>query len=125
MKRTKMNFAVAAVMISVLSLGSAAFAEETDTSSYSFQAGRDAALSRTQIYEKAMQIEDEEERAAYLESYGLNEEEWSEENAANYSWVTGQERGSQYGDHAETEDVSGYSFNTGRAAYQQRHAVFE
>ena len=125
MKRLRNGVVIAAVMASVLSLGTTAFADDTDQSSYSFQTGRDASLSRAEIYEKAMQIEDEEERAAFLESYGLNEEEWSEENAANYSWITGQERGSQYSEHDETEDVSGYSFNTGRASYEERHAVFE
>ena len=43
---------------------------------------------------------------------------WSEEAAASYSYVTGQQRGASYrqsDDSARTQDVSGYSYLTGQA----------
>ena len=126
MKTIKKNFVMAAAALMVMASSMTAFAAEmTDSASYSYLAGKNAAASRVQVYEEAMKIENEEERAAYLKSFGLNEEAWSEENAANYSWISGQARGSQYADHEESEDTGAYSFRTGRNAFQERHAIYE
>ena len=125
--RTQRNILITvSAMALSLAMGMTAFAAESaGTSSYSFNAGKSAAAARVEAYKNADQIKDEAERKAYLESLGINEEAYSEEAAASYSWIAGQARGSQYADHDASEDTSAYSFNTGKKNYADRHAVWE
>ena len=126
MKASKKFLALGLAASLLMGMGMTAFAAESaGTSSYSFNAGKSAAAARVEAYKNADQIKDEAERKAYLESLGINEEAYSEEAAASYSWIAGQARGSQYADHDASEDTSAYSFNTGKKNYADRHAVWE
>lgn len=117
MMKTKMNkrIAAVAVMTMVLSMGSmTAFAEE----SYSYTIGQQRSQERNSLYAQSEALESEEERDAFLKEHGIGDTEWSEETAASYSYVAGQQRGASYridetNDESDT-DRSAYSYMIGQ-----------
>ncbi len=91
--------------------------EAEDESGYSYLTGQQDSANRNDLYAQAQELP-EEEQDAFLAENGIGETMWSEEAAASYSYVTGQQRGASYrqsDDSARTQDVSGYSYLTGQA----------
>ncbi|MGN0299215.1 MAG: hypothetical protein ACI4C1_08570 [Lachnospiraceae bacterium] len=115
--------ATAAVMVALLSLGSVTtFAAEN----YSYLTGQERSGNRIEVYAQAESFATEEEAQVYLDSQGIGENEWSEEAAASYSFVKGQQRGMSFRtddtDDNANSDMSSYSYVTGRqrgSSYQQ------
>ena len=102
--------------------GASAAPEVDEEGAYSYVAGRQRSTGRNDLYAQAGQLP-EEERDAFLAENGIGETSWSEEAAASYSYVGGQQRGASYrqDDDADgTQDRSGYSYVTG----QQRGASY-
>ena len=118
-KKIIVTTAVAAAL--VLSVGCmTVFAAESDT--YSYLTGQENSTTRNALYAQAQELP-EDEQDAFLAENGIGETPWSEEAAASYSYVDGQQRGASYrqGDDADsTLDMSGYSYLTG----QQRGASY-
>ena len=117
-KKRIVIIAVAAVF--VLSAGCmTAFAAESDA--FSYLIGRQHSTSRNELYAQAEELP-EEEQDAFLAENGIGETPYSEEAAASYSYVTGQQRGASYrqGGDDGTWDMSGYSYQAG----QQRGASY-
>ena len=118
-KKTIVTTAVVAAL--VLSVGCVtAFAAESDA--FSYLTGRQRSTSRNELYAQAEELP-EDERDAFLAENGIGETLWSEEAAASYSYVGGQQRGASYrqdDDADSTQDMSGYSYLTG----QQRGASY-
>ncbi|MGN0999525.1 MAG: hypothetical protein ACI4PO_08235 [Faecousia sp.] len=104
----------AAMLLSAVTV--TAFADE----SYSFTAGQQRSQSRNSIYAQAMQIEDEEERKAFLAEHGITDIQWSEEAAAAYSYVGGRLRGSMY-QSDDNADSSAYGYVTGQQRGSSYH----
>lgn len=107
----------------VLSVGAfPAFAAETATEdaedSYSYLAGQQRSQSRNALYAQAEEFATEEERDAFLAANGIGETEWSEEAAANFSYVTGHQSGTSYrSDDSEDNAIpnaESYSYLTGQ-----------
>ena len=117
----KKTMVVSAVAALVLSVGSVtAFAAEDDA--FSYLTGRQRSISRNELYAQAEELP-EDQRDAFLAENGIGETLWSEEAAASYSYVGGQQRGASYrqdDDADSTQDMSGYSYLTG----QQRGASY-
>ena len=109
----------AVVMALVLSVGGVtAFAAGSDGSSY--LTGRQRSTERNEVYAQTAELP-EDGRNAFLAENGIADTPYSEEAAASYSYVGGQQRGAFYrqDDDADgTQNMSGYSFRTG----QQRGA---
>ena len=105
----------AAVAALVLSVGGVtAFAAESD--SFSYLTGQQRSISRNELYAQAAELP-EDEQDAFLAENGIGESPWSEEAAASYSYVAGQQRGASYrqdDDGDSAQDMSGYSYLTGR-----------
>ena len=123
MKKRVAMFACA--MVVILSLGTVtAFAAETTSEepatsyTYSYLAGQQRSQSRNDLYAQASEIESEEERDAFLAENGINDTEWSEEAAANFSYVAGWQRGASYRSDDSTDNensnMSSYSYVTGQ-----------
>ena len=98
-------------------------AEEIDESGYSFVTGQESSSTRSGLYEEAETLP-EDEQDEFLAENGIGEEPYSEEAAANYSYVAGQSRGASYrrsDDSERAQDISGYSFVAG----QQRGSSYQ
>ena len=98
------------------------YAPETEEDEYSYLTGQQNSTTRNDLYAQAEELP-EDEQDAFLAENGIGETPWSEEAAASYSYVGGQQRGASYrqGDDADsTQDMSGYSYLTG----QQRGASY-
>ncbi len=96
--------------------------EAEDGSAYSYLAGQQNSTNRNDLYAQAQELP-EDEQDAFLAENGIGETPWSEEAAASYSYVTGQQRGASFrqdDDADSTQDMSGYSYLTG----QQRGASY-
>ncbi len=96
--------------------------EAEEETAYSYLTGQQNSTNRNDLYAQAEELP-EEEQDAFLAENGIGETPWSEDAAASYSYVGGQQRGSSYrqGDDADsTQDMSGYSYLTG----QQRGASY-
>lgn len=107
-KKTIVTTAVAAAL--VLSVGCmTAFAAESDA--FSYLTGQQRSTERNEAYEQAAELP-EDEQNAFLAENGIADIPYSEEAAASYSYVTGQQVGSLYED--DTEDKTGYSYTTGQ-----------
>ena len=94
-------------------------ADEDDDGDYAYLQGQSRSAARNELYANAEQLP-EDERDEYLASYGIAEEPYSEEAAAGYSYVTGQQNGSRFED--DDEDKTGYSYLAGKergASYQK------
>ncbi len=119
-KKTIVLSAVAASL--ALSLGCVtAFAAESDA--YSYHTGQQNSANRNELYEKARELP-ENEQEAFLAENGIGETPWSEEAAASYSYVLGQQRGASYqqsGDADSTQDMSGYSYLLGQQRGNSYH----
>ncbi len=118
-KKSIVITAVAAVF--VLSAGcSTAFAAEYDA--FGYLIGRQRSASRNELYAQAEELP-EEEQDAFLAENGIGETPYSEEAAAAYSYVGGQQRGASYrqGDDDGTWDMSGYSYQTGQQRGSSYH----
>ena len=111
----------AVVMALVLSVGSVTvFA--AGSAGFSYLTGRQRSTSRNDLYAQAAELP-EEERSAFLAENGIADTPYSEDAAASYSYVGGQQRGASYrqGEDADgTQDMSGYSYVAG----QQRGASY-
>ena len=107
-KKTIVLSAVAAAR--VLSVGCVT-ALATESDGFSYLTGRERSTSRNDLYTQAEELP-EEERDAFLTENGVGDTPWSEEAAASYGYVTGQETGALYED--DTEDKTGYSYVTGQ-----------
>ena len=92
-----------------LAVSVTAFAAESDA--FSYLTGRQRSTSRNELYAQAEELP-EEEQDAFLAENGIADTPWSEEAAASYSYVTGQQVGSLYED--DTEDKTGYSYTMGQ-----------
>ncbi|MGM9616936.1 hypothetical protein [Butyricicoccus sp.] len=120
MMKKKLAAAVV-VMGTLLSFGSViAFATENK----SYLTGQQRSQNRNEVYAQAETMESEEEREAFLNEQGIGETEWSEEAAASYSYITGQQRGASFrtDDDSDT-DRSSYSYVTGQqrgSSYQKK-----
>ena len=109
MKKKTMALSVAAAALA-LSMGCVtAFASESDA--FSYLTGKQRSTERNELYAQAAELP-EEEQGAFLAEKGIADTAYSEEAAASYSYVTGQQVGSQYED--DTEDKTGYSYITGQ-----------
>ncbi len=109
MKKKTMALCAAAAALA-LSLGCVtAFASESDA--FSYLTGRQRSTERNELYAQAAELP-EEEQGAFLAEKGIADTPYSDEAAASYSYVTGQQAGSQYED--DTEDKTGYSYITGQ-----------
>ncbi len=101
----------------------ASYAPETeDGDAYSYLTGQQNSTDRNDLYAQAEELP-EDEQDAFLAENGIGETPWSEDAAASYSYVGGQQRGASYrqGEDADgTQDMSGYSYLTG----QQRGASY-
>ena len=107
-KKTIVTTAVVAAL--VLSVGCVtAFAAESD--GFSYLTGRQRSTSRNELYAQAAELP-EDEQDAFLAENGIADTPYSEEEAASYSYLTGQQVGSLYED--DTEDKTGYSYTTGQ-----------
>lgn len=111
LKKTAVAAATMAAMLAAgsLSVGAA--------SNYSYLTGQQRSSYRNSLYEQAQSFATEEEKKAFLNKYGIAEEEWSEENAASYSYVTGQQRGSSFKSDDSLPDAAenqSYNFQTGK-----------
>ena len=96
--------------------------EAEDGSAYSYLTGQQNSTTRNDLYAQAEELP-EDEQDAFLAENGIGETPWSEEAAASYSYVGGQQRGASYrqnDDADSTQDMSGYSYLTG----QQRGASY-
>ena len=96
--------------------------EAEDGSAYSYLTGQQNSTTRNDLYAQAEKLP-EDEQDAFLAENGIGETPWSEEAAASYSYVGGQQRGASYrqnDDADSTQDMSGYSYLTG----QQRGASY-
>ncbi len=112
------NAVVAALALSVGCMTT--FAAESDA--FSYLSGRQRSTERNEAYAQAAELPEGEQNAFLLEN-GIADTPYSEEAAASYSYVTGQQRSSSYrqDDDADgTQDMSGYSYLTG----QQRGASY-
>ena len=92
-----------------------AFAVDGD---FGYLKGKSRSSARADLYAAAEQLP-EEDQDEYLAANGIGEEPYSEEAAANYSYVAGQKNGSQFED--DDADKSGYSYLLGKergASYQ-------
>ena len=111
----------AVVTALVLSVGCVtAFAAGSDA--FSYLTGRQRSTLRNELYAQAAELP-EDEQDAFLAENGIGETPWSEEAAASYSYVGGQQRGASYrqdDDADSTQNMSGYSYLTG----QQRGASY-
>ena len=119
-KKTIVTTAVVAAL--VLSVGCVtAFAAESDA--FGYLTGRQRSTSRNELYEQAAELP-EDEQDAFLAENGIGETPWSEEAAASYSYVGGQQRGASYrqdDDADSTQDMSGYSYLTGQQRGSSYH----
>lgn len=109
MKKKTLFAAAAALALSVGCVS--AFAAESDA--FSYLAGRQRSVARNKLYAQAAELP-EEERSDFLAENGIADTPYSEEAAASYGYVTGQQIGSQYED--DTEDKTDYSYTTGQEA---------
>ncbi len=94
----------------------------TEQSKYSYITGQQRSTERNDLYAQAEELP-EDEQDAFLAENGIGETPWSEEAAASYSYVGGQQRGASYrqsDDSERTQDISGYGYLTG----QQRGASY-
>lgn len=129
MKKTKCIAAfISAIAMTVSAASVTAFAAESENtapakSSYSYFAGRQRSIGRNEIFALAAEIEDDDERKAFLIANGISETEYSEEIAASYSYTVGRQRGASYrSDNSEqTEAQSGYSYAAGRQRGSSYH----
>ncbi len=81
-------------LLAVFSLGGSVLSATEE--SYSYITGQQKSQSRNEIYAQAEKIESEEERKAFLNSKGIAETPFSEENKAKYSYVEGQVNGKAF-----------------------------
>lgn len=89
----KKVFLTMAALSVLCSIGTVtAFAAE----GYSYLDGQQRSRNRTEAYREAEQFTTDEERDEFLRSQGIGDTEYSEENAAAYSYVEGRRRGSGY-----------------------------
>ena len=86
-KKTMIAIVVATAL--VLSVGCmTVFAAESDA--FSYLTGRQRSTSRNDLYAQAEELP-EDEQDAFLAENGIADTPWSEEAAASYSYVTGQQ----------------------------------
>ena len=113
------------LVVAVLALavgGVTAFAAENGA--FSYLTGRQRSVARGELYAQADELPEDEQKA-FLAENGIAETPWSEDAAASYSYVGGQQRGASYrqdDDADSTQDMSGYSYLTGQqrgSSYQQ------
>lgn len=107
------------------STGEEAETEESmpEQSAYSYLTGRQNSTNRNDLYAQAEELP-EDQRDAFLAENGVGETPWSEDAAASYSYVGGQQRGASYrqGDDADSaQDMSGYSYLTGQQRGSSYH----
>ncbi len=118
----KKTMVLSGVAVLVLLVGSVtAFAAESDEPSY--LTGRQRSTARNEVYEQAAELP-EDEQDAFLAENGIADTPYSEEAAASYSYVSGQQRGASYrqGDDADSaQDMSGYSYLTGQQRGNSYH----
>ena len=97
--------------------------EAEDGSAYSYLTGRQNSANRNDLYAQAEELP-EDERDAFLAENGIGETPWSEEAAASYSYVGGQQRGASYrqdDDADASQDMSGYSYLAGQQRGSSYH----
>ena len=91
-------------------------ASAAETGTYSYLTGRQRSVGRNDLYAQAEQLP-EDGRDAFLAEHGIGDTPYSEEAAASYSYVAGQQRGASFrqsSDAERTQDTSGYSYVTGQ-----------
>ena len=117
----KKVLSVAAVVLAVVILGCVTvFA--TDNESFSYLKGQQRSSERANLYSEAETLP-EDEQDAFLEENGIGETPYSEEAAANYSFVTGQANGSQY-ETADGENNADYSYLEGQKNSTERNDIY-
>lgn len=110
MKKKTIALCAAAAALA-LSMGCVtAFASES-SDAFSYLTGRQRSTERNELYAQAAELP-EDEQSAFLAEKGIADTAYSDEAAASYSYVAGQQVGSQYED--DTEDKTGYSYITGQ-----------
>ena len=83
---------------------------------FSYLAGRQRSAARNELYAQAAELP-EDERDAFLAENGVGETPWSEDAAASYSYLAGQQRGASFRqdeDADDARDTSGYSYLAGQ-----------
>ena len=80
--------------------------------SFGYLDGQARSAERNELYAEAETLP-EDEQDAFLAENGIGEEQYSEEAAADYSYVAGQQNGAQYED--DSEDKTGYAYLDGQA----------
>ena len=92
MKRKRILAATASfVLLSVCAV--TAFAAD---GGYSYLEGQKRSEGRLAVYSEAERFTTDSERDEFLQSQGIGHTEYSEENAASYSYIDGQKKGSSY-----------------------------
>ena len=94
-----------------------------DGSAYSYLTGQQNSANRNDLYAQAEELP-EDEQNAFLAENGIGETPWSEEAAASYSYVGGQQRGASYrqdDDADASQDMSGYSYVGGQRRGSSYH----
>ena len=106
---------------------------ETETQeNYSYNAGRQNAESRNDIYTALPEDGTKEDAEAFYEQNDVGGGAWvngayDESAKADYGYVQGQQRGASYSQETDgevTPDKSGYSYSTGRQSYEQDHSTW-
>ncbi|MDO4344439.1 MAG: hypothetical protein Q4C50_06500 [Eubacteriales bacterium] len=92
--------------------------------SYSYLAGQARGQSRTELYAQAENYATEEAREAFLAAHGIGDTEYSEENAASYSYVGGRQRGSAYRQEDSSENPAAADGTLNYVIGRQRGASY-
>lgn len=109
-----------AVVLAAAVLGGATV-YAVDSEAFGYLLGQQRSSARTDLYSEAETLP-EDEREEFLAENGVGEEPYSEEAAANYSYVAGQANGSRYED--DGEEKTGYSYALGQENSGARNGLY-
>lgn len=120
MKRKMILAATASfVLISVCTV--TAFAADGD---YSYLEGQKRSEGRLAVYSEAEKFTADSERDEFLQSQGIGDTEYSEENAASYSYIDGQKKGASHKTEEDSAKSDGQTESYQYAAGQKRGSSY-
>lgn len=107
-------------------------AETEVQTDYSYNSGRQNALSRNNIYENLPEGGSKEDAEIFYEENDVGGGAWvdgayDESAKSDYGYIAGQQRGASYAqenDGSETIDKSGYSYYTAQENYAEKYAGY-
>ena len=137
MKKTLKKIAAVAVSLTMLSAFSISVSAETsesttDTSSYSFNVGRQKIQKLLEFFKMLPEDATKEEIEALFEKYGIGNGwingEYDESVKESYGFMICQKNGAQYSSDDDDEEFeavkSNYSYVTGRKNYEENYANY-